>query len=549
MHGQHANLGGEMTMARIDTAPPANDARTLANRQSHLEKLERVRALENAIVINSARAESRMRNRKQILPRERVSLLLDRNTPFLELSSLCGYDMHDDNGSDRVLGAGVITGIGEVEGRRVMVMANDAGIAGGAMHPLGIQKIVRAQEIALENRLPYVQLVESAGANLLLQSELFVEGGRQFANLAKLSAAGVPVFALVHGSSTAGGAYQPGMSDYVIFVRGRSKVFLAGPPLLLAATGEVAKDEELGGAELHAYQTGLAEYLAEDDRDAIRLARNLIKHTVPANSVPPADYTEPNYPTEDILSLASADYREPYDVRNVVACLVDESEFLDFKPSFGMATVCGHASIGNHEVGIIGNNGPIDSAGANKAAQFIQLCSQSGTPIVFLQNTTGFMVGIDAEKSGIVKHGSKLIQAVTNATVPKLTVQIGGSFGAGAYAMCGRAFEPRFIFSWPTNKLAVMGGEQAARVLAIVAEQSAEAKGSEPDKVAIDALGRSVRETYERESEALFATARLWDDGIIDPRDTREVLRHCLDTIFVGARFHSHPTTFGTARF
>lgn len=536
-------------MTVLDAAPPSNTKETKANRDAHLALLNDVRALEKKVVENSARATDRMRKRGQLLPRERVSLLLDRNTEFLELSTLCGIGMHDDDGADKVLGAGVIAGIGEISGRRVMVMANDAGIAGGAMHPMGIQKIVRAQEIALKNRLPYIQLVESAGANLALQAELFVEGGKQFANLARLSAAGIPVIAVVHGSSTAGGAYQPGMSDYVITVRGRSKIFLAGPPLLRAATGEIAEDEVLGGAEMHAQITGLAEYMAENDRDALRLARELVMTVVPKVSLAQKAAPSPLRPGDDIFAIAPTDYREPYDLRLVIARIVDGSQFLEFKASFGIATLCGHASIGGHEIGIIGNNGPIDSAGANKAAHFIQSCCQSGRPIIFLQNTTGFMVGTDAEASGIVKHGSKLIQAVSNATVPKLTIQIGGAFGAGAYAMCGRAFDPRFIFSWPTNRLAVMGGEQAAKVMTIVAEDSARARGTEPDYPAMEARAAAIRASYDRESTALFATARLWDDGIIDPRDTRAVLLHCLETIAMGQERTLNPSTFGTARY
>ncbi|MFN7103433.1 MAG: acyl-CoA carboxylase subunit beta [Pseudorhizobium sp.] len=536
-------------MTVLDAAPPSKTKETKANRDAHLALLNNVRALETKVVENSARATARMRKRGQLLPRERVSLLLDRNTEFLELSTLCGIGMHDDDGVDKILGAGVIAGIGEISGRRVMVMANDAGIAGGAMHPMGIQKIVRAQEIALKNRLPYIQLVESAGANLALQAELFVEGGKQFANLARLSAAGIPVIAVVHGSSTAGGAYQPGMSDYVITVRGRSKIFLAGPPLLRAATGEIAEDEVLGGAEMHAHITGLAEYMAENDRDALRLARELVMTVVPEVSIAPKIAALPLRPGDDIFAIAPTDYREPYDLRQVIARVVDGSNFLEFKAGFGIATLCGHASIGGHEIGIIGNNGPIDSAGANKAAHFIQSCCQSGTPIVFLQNTTGFMVGTDAEASGIVKHGSKLIQAVTNATVPKLTIQMGGAFGAGAYAMCGRAFDPRFIFSWPTNRLAVMGGEQAAKVMTIVAEDSARARGIEPDYPTMEAKAAAIRASYDRESTALFATARLWDDGIIDPRDTRAVLLHCLETIAIGQTRTLNPSTFGTARY
>ena len=536
-------------MPTLGSSLVANSAEAKANKAAHLALIDEIRALEAKVVALSAKPVERFRKRKQLLPRERLSLLLDRGTDFLELSSLCGIGMHEDDGVDSVYGAGVIAGIGFVSGVRCMIMVNDAGIKGGAMHPMGIQKIIRAQRIALENRLPYVQLVESAGANLMLQSELFVEGGHQFANMARMSAAGIPVFAVVHGSSTAGGAYQTGLADYVIMVRQRSKVFLAGPPLLRAATGEVADDETLGGADMHAAITGLAEYMVEDDRDAIRLCRELVDAVVePVGRVARA-FEPPRFSPDDIVSAVPVDYRQSYDVREVIARIADGSDFLDFKPGYGIATVCGHARIEGIGVGIIANNGPIDSAGATKAAQFIQLCCQSGKTLLFLQNTTGFMVGTEAEASGIVKHGSKLIQAVTNAGVPKITLQIGGAFGAGAYAMCGRAFGPRFIFSWPNNRLSVMGGEQAAKVLAIVSEEGARARGAEPDRTAIDATSARIVEAYDQQSRALFATARLWDDGIIDPRDTRRVLAMCLATVVEAEQRTLNPNSFGIARF
>ena len=535
-------------MSTLSSSLVANSAEAKANKAAHLALIDEFRKLEAKVVALSAKPVERFRKRKQLLPRERLSLLLDRGTDFLELSSLCGIGMHEDDGVDSVYGAGVIAGIGFVSGVRCMIMANDAGIKGGAMHPMGIQKIVRAQRIALENRLPYVQLVESAGANLMLQSELFVEGGHQFANMARMSAAGIPVFAVVHGSSTAGGAYQTGLADYVIMVRQRSKVFLAGPPLLRAATGEVADDETLGGADMHAAITGLAEYMAEDDRDAIRLCRELVEAIVEPVGRVARTFQPPRFSPDDIVSAVPVDYRQSYDVREVIARIVDGSAFLDFKPGYGIATVCGHARIEGIGVGIIANNGPIDSAGATKAAQFIQLCCQSGKALLFLQNTTGFMVGTEAEASGIVKHGSKLIQAVTNASVPKITLQIGGAFGAGAYAMCGRAFGPRFIFSWPNNRLSVMGGEQAAKVLAIVSEEGARARGTEPDRAAIDATSTRIVEAYDQQSRALFATARLWDDGIIDPRDTRRVLAMCLATVVEAEQRTLNPNSFGIAR-
>lgn len=535
-------------MAVIESmAIPESDA-FRHNRATHLELVAQFRALEAKVLAASAKAGPKFAKRGQLLPRDRVALLLDRDAPFLELSTLAGIGMHDDDGIDNVYGGGAIAGIGFVSGLRVMVFASDAGIKGGSAHPMGIKKQLRAQDIAIENKLPYVQLVESAGANLNLQAEMFVEGGRTFANLSRMSALGLPTITVVHGSSTAGGAYQVGLSDYVIMIRGRSKVFLAGPPLLKAATGEIARDEDLGGAELHTRVTGVGDYLAESDADGLRHAREVVAKLRWDRTAPTLSIAGPRYDSEEILGIVSPDYRKPYDVREVIARIVDDSEFTEFKAEYGIHTVCGHARIEGREVGIIGNNGPIDSLGATKAAQFIQLCCQSRTPLLFLQNTTGFMVGVEAETSGIVKHGSKLIQAVTNASVPKITIQIGASFGAGAYAMCGRAFGPRFIFSWPNNRLSVMGGEQAAKVLTIIAEDGAAARGVEPDHAALAAMSEKLIAQYEREGEALFATARIWDDGIIDPRDTRRVVAFCLDTCREGDARDPARNSFGIAR-
>jgi geranyl-CoA carboxylase beta subunit len=520
-----------------------------ANRIAHLELIAEFRALERKVREASALADAKFRTRGQLPPRERLNWLLDRDSPFLELSSLCGLGMHEDDGTDNVYGGGLIAGIGFVSGTRAMVAANDSGIKGGAAHPMGVEKAIRAQEIALAEKLPYIQLVESAGANLMLQAEMFVRGGAIFANMARLSAAGIPVVSIVHGSSTAGGAYQTGLADYVVMVRGRSKVFLAGPPLLKAATGEVAGDEELGGAELHCATTGLGEYLAEDDADALRLGREILVRIGWGAPKSKPRAPAPQYDPEEILGIVPVDYRKPYDVREVIARVVDGSEYLDFKPSYGPETVCGHAAIEGRAVGLIGNNGPIDSAGSSKAGQFIQLCCQAGLPIVFLQNTTGYLVGVEAERSGIVKHGSKMIQAVTNAGAPKLTLQIGASFGAGHYGMCGRAFGPRFLFAWPNARLAVMGGEQAAKVMAIVAEEAANARGLPFDAEKAKTQGAKIVASYDRQSTALFATARLWDDGLIDPRDSRATLAFCLDTCAEGAARTLRPNSFGAARF
>jgi geranyl-CoA carboxylase beta subunit len=522
-----------------------------ANRAAHLALIDEFRALEAKVRETSNRAEKKFRSRGQLPPRERLSLVLDRDMPYLELSTLCGLGMNEDDGTENVYGGGSIAGIGFISGVRCVLTANDAGIKGGASHPMGVEKALRIQSIALQNKLPYVSLVESAGANLFLQAEMFVKGGGTFANMSRMSAAGIPVISIVHGSSTAGGAYQTGLADYIVLVRKRSKVFLAGPPLLKAATGEVAHEEALGGAEMHAVTTGVGEYLAEDDADALRIGRDILAKLSWNDNLPscaPRNYKPPRYDTEEVLGIVPTDYRRPYEVREIIARIVDDSDFLDFKPLYGAATICGHAIIEGQPVGILANNGPIDSNGSTKAAQFIQLCCQSGTPLVFLQNTTGYMVGVEAEQSGIVKHGSKMIQAVTNATVPKITLQIGGSFGAGHYGMCGRAFGPRFVFSWPNNRISVMGGEQAARVLTIVAEEGARVRGEIPDRAKLDAISERVVKSYDGESTALFATARLWDDGLIDPRDTRRVLSFCLATAMEGERRVLHPNTFGVAR-
>ncbi len=520
-----------------------------ANRAAHLALIERFRQLEGRVLDLSGRAEAKFRERGQLLPRERISFILDRDSPFLELSSLCGLGMHEDDGEENVLGGGTIAGIGFVSGTRCLISASDSGIKGGALQPAGIDKTLRAQTIALENGLPFVQLVESAGANLLQQAEIFVKGGGVFANMARLSAAGIPVISVVHGSSTAGGAYQTGLADYVVLVGGRSKVFLAGPPLLKAATGEIADDETLGGARLHASVTGVGDYMAADDADALRIAREIVgKMPWMRGAETRRGGRPPRYPAEDLLGIVPVDYRKPYDVRELIARIVDDSDFLEFKADYGSFTVCGHAAIDGYPVGILGNNGPIDSDGAAKATHFIQLCCQSGAPLIFLQNTTGFMVGVEAERSGIVKHGSKMIQAVTNATVPKITVQVGSSFGAGHYGMCGRAFGPRFVFSWPNNRIAVMGGEQAAKVLTIVAEDGARARGREPDHARLAATSAKVIETYAEQSTALYGTARLWDDGLIDPRDTRRVLSFCLATCLEAEARKLRPNVFGVAR-
>ena len=536
-------------MPAIVSALNAKSAAFAANAARMAERLAAVRALERKVVDESASKREKFEQRGQLLPRERVAQLLDRGSGFLELSALAGLGMHDDDGRKSVQGGGSIVGIGLVAGRRVLVSASDSAIKGGTVSPMGLRKALRAQALALENKLPIVYLVESGGANLMYQSEMFVEGGRSFANQARLSAAGIPQIAVVHGSSTAGGAYLPGLSDYVVLVRGRSSIYLAGPPLVKAAIGEDATDDELGGVRTHSEVTGLGEYVGENDAHAIAIARELVDK-LEWDAAPPAAACEPpRYAAEELMGVVPADDREPYDVREVLARLVDGSDFLEFKPAFGADTVCGHARIEGARVGVIGNNGPIQPAGANKAAQFIQLCDQAGLALVFLQNTTGYMVGSAAERGGAIKHGSKMIQAVANARVPKFTVVLGGSFGAGNYGMCGRGFDPRFIFSWPSARTAVMGGAQAAKVMEIVGAAKLARAGTAADEDALRAMGEQLRQRIDRESDVLFGTARLWDDGILDPRDTRRVLGLALALAREADARKLHGNAFGVARF
>ena len=531
------------------------DTRTEAygrQREAMLELVASVRELEGKVRTHSSSKSAKFQKRGQILPRDRIARLLDRGSPFLELSTLAGFKMHDDDGKRNIAGGGNIVGIGYVAGRRCMVSASDSAIKGGAVSPMGLRKSLRAQEIAKINRLPSIGLVESAGANLLYQSELFVEGGRVFCNMARGSAMGLPHITVVHGSSTAGGAYLPGLSDYVVVVRGKSRIFLAGPPLVKAATGEDADEEGLGGAVMHTTISGVAEYMAENDAHGVALARDLFAK-IPWDEgqpplTPPVQPMAPRYDAEELAGAVPVDYREPYDCREIIARIVDDSDFLDFKPDYGAQTVCGHARIEGWSVGIIGNNGPIFPEGAAKAGHFIQACCQSGTPILYLMNTTGYMVGTRAEEGGIVKHGAKMIQAVANANVPQITVIVGGSFGAGNYGMCGRAFDPRFIYSWPNARISVMGGEQAAKVMEIITRAKFRRQGVEIDDENMEKMTGAIRDKLDGESGALFATARIWDDGIIDPRDTRRVVAESLAICREGDRRVLRPVSFGVAR-
>lgn len=533
--------------SQVDPASPE----FAENRRQMLALVEEIRAAEARVRAHSARAKPKLEKRGQLLPRERVARLLDPGAPFLELSTLAGFGMHDDDGKDKVAGGGNVVGIGFVSGVRCLVSANDAGIKGGTITPMGLKKTLRAQELALKLKLPAVSMVESGGANLLYQSEIFVDGGKVFANMARLSAAGIPQITVVHGNSTAGGAYMPGLSDYVIAVRGKAKIFLAGPPLVKAALGEEATDEELGGAELHATVTGLAEYLAEDDAHALAIARDVVGRLGWEDRLAPAPARTsrpPRLDPEELCGAIPVDTRQPYDVREIIARLVDDSDFLDFKAGFGPETVCGHARLHGHRLGILGNNGPIQPQGSVKAAQFIQLCQQAGLPLLFLMNTTGYMVGTEAEQQGAIKHGAKMIQAVANTTVPKLTVIVGGGYGAGNYGMAGRAYDPDFIFAWPNAKVAVMGGSQAAEVMKIITRAKFERKGLPLVEEVLEHMAGEIRDTLDAQSVATFATARLWDDGILDPRDTRAVLGLCLDTLDEARRRPLSPNSFGVAR-
>jgi len=526
---------------------PRSDA-FAANAQRMQGLLAEVQRLEGLVIAESESKRDKFEQRKQLLPRERVARLLDRGTPFLEISRLAGLNMHDDDGKKSVMGGGSIIGIGVVAGKRCVISANDSAVKGGTVAPMGLKKGLRMQQIAQENKLPLISLVESGGANLMYQAEIFIDGGRTFANQARMSALGLPQIAVVHGSSTAGGAYLPGLSDYVILVRGRSSIYLAGPPLVKAAIGEDATDEELGGAETHAQITGLGEYLTEDDAHAIAMAREVMDK-LRWDAAPPAPpCAEPLFDEQELMGIVPSDEREPYDVREVIARLVDGSDFLEFKSEYAPEMLCGHARVQGHLVGILGNNGPIQPTGSTKAAQFIQLCDQSGTPLVFLQNTTGYMVGSAAERGGAIKHGSKMIQAVANARVPKFTFVVGGSYGAGNYGMCGRGFDPRFIFAWPTARTAVMGGAQAAKVMDIVNRAKIERSGMEANEEALKAMSDGLRLRLDKESTALFGTARLWDDGIIDPRDTRRILGLCLALSQEAEQRTLRPNTFGVAR-
>lgn len=494
-------------------------------------RLEEINAeLAKALAGGGAKYVERHHARGKLTARERIELLIDPDSPFLELSPLAGY------GSAFTVGASIVTGIGVVSGVECLIVANDPTVKGGTSNPWTLKKILRANQIAFENRLPVVSLVESGGADLPTQKEIFIPGGRMFRDLTRLSAAGVPTIALVFGNSTAGGAYIPGMSDHVVMIKDRSKVFLAGPPLVKMATGEESDDESLGGADMHARISGLADYFAVDELDAIRIGRRIVARLNWVKQGPaPAPVAEPRYDAAELIGIVPPDLRIPFDPREVIARLVDGSEFDEFKALYGSSLVTGWARLHGYPLGILANaRGVLFSEESQKATQFIQLANRSNTPLLFLHNTTGYMVGKDYEERGMIKHGSMMINAVSNSTVPHISLLVGASYGAGHYGMCGRAYDPRFLFAWPSAKAAVMGGAQLAGVLSIVARAAAQARGQQHDDATDAAMRAAIEGQIDAESLPLVLSGMLYDDGVIDPRETRTVLGMCLSAIANG---------------
>ena len=500
------------------------------NTEAHLALVEKLHEIDDYIQQGGPeRSRERHVGRGKLLPRDRIRRLLDEDSHFLEVGRQAAWQVY----SDDVPSAGIITGIGRIHGIECMVVANDATVKGGTYYPLTVKKHLRAQEIAEQNRLPCLYLVDSGGAFLPRQDEVFPDRdhfGRIFFNQAHLSAAGIPQIAIVMGSCTAGGAYVPAMSDESVIVREQGTIFLGGPPLVKAATGEIVDAETLGGGSVHSRISGVTDHLADDDEHALRIARDIVANLNYQNHPAPTrvESVEPAYSADDLYGIVSREYRFPYDVREVIARIVDASEFQEFKKLYGATLVCGFAHIDGYPVGILANNGILFPESAQKGAHFVQLCNRRGIPLVFLQNITGFMVGKRVEHAGIAKDGAKMVNAVATATVPKFTVVIGGSFGAGNYAMCGRAYSPRLMWMWPNARISVMGGEQAALVLSTVKGDGLEARGEEwSDKEKAD-FEDIIRQQYETQGSPYYASARLWDDGVIEPVDTRTVLAHAL---------------------
>jgi acetyl-CoA carboxylase carboxyltransferase component len=527
-----------MTILRTCLDPRSADA--LAAREAMLTALASIDTeVASAIAGGGESAVARHHARGKLTARERIELLLDQDAPFLELAPLAGY------GSSFTVGGSVVAGIGVVEGIECLVIANDPTIKGGASNPWSLKKTLRMHEIALQNRLPVISLVESGGADLPTQKDIFIPGGAIFRNLTRLSANGIPTIALVFGNSTAGGAYLPGLSDHVVMIERRSKVFLAGPPLVKAATGEESDDESLGGAQMHARVSGLADHLARDEQDAIRIGRRIVARLNWRKAAGPATTNPrpPRYAADDLLGIVPPDLKTPFDPREIIARVVDDSDFDEWKPLYGGSLVCGWAQLYGYPVGILANaRGVLFSEESQKAAQFIQLANRSDTPLLFLHNTTGYMVGKDYEQRGIIKHGAMMINAVSNSTVPHLSLLVGNSYGAGHYGMCGRAYDPRFVFTWPSARSSVMGATQLADVTYAVSKASALSQGREFDEAAGLALRGFIEQQIAAEAMPLVLSGLVYDDGIIDPRDTRDVLGLALSAV------HTAPVA-GTAGF
>ncbi|HVN86462.1 MAG TPA: carboxyl transferase domain-containing protein [Candidatus Binatia bacterium] len=526
--------------------PTRVDPRSEAYRVNYDAMTAQVRYLNEQLALARAgggeKYVTRHRQRGKLMVRERIELLLDRDAPFLELSPLAGW------GTEYALGGSMVTGIGVVSGVECMIFANDPTVKGGASNPITLDKSFRAMDIAEHNCLPIINLTESAGADLPEQAKIFVRGGRTFRDLTRRSAERIPTVCLVFGNSTAGGAYVPGMSDYVVMVKGGAKVFLGGPPLVKMAINEDADEETLGGAEMHSRLSGVSDYLADNEVDAIRIGRDIIAHVNwrklgHAKMVTPA---EPKYDPDELLGIGSIDVRKPFEVREVIARIVDGSRFEEFKTNYGTTLVTGWAHLHGYPIGILGNNGILFSESSEKAAQFVQLCNKIDVPLLFLQNITGYMVGTQYEQGGIIKDGAKMINAVSNSAVPMFTVMIGSSYGAGNYGMCGRAYDPRFLFTWPNHRIAVMGPEQLAGVMSIVRRQAAERSGQPYDEAQDAMIRQMVIEQIDKESNAFYATGRIWDDGVIDPRDTRTALGIALSAAFTNVVKGSD--TFGVFR-
>jgi acyl-CoA carboxylase subunit beta len=516
--------GSSTLRSTLDTRAPAYEESVAAM----TAKLTDIDAeLAKALAGGGEKYVERHHARGKMTPRERIEALIDPDSPFLELCPLAAW------GSEFQVGASLVVGIGAVSGVECLLVANDPTVKGGTSNPWTLRKILRANQIAFQNRLPVISLVESGGADLPTQKEVFVPGGQMFRDLTRLSAAGIPTIALVFGNSTAGGAYVPGMSDYVVMINQRSKVFLAGPPLVKMATGEESDDESLGGAEMHARTSGLADYFAVDELDALRIGRRIVARLNWQKRGPrPGPVTEPLAEEEELLGVVPPDLRTPFDPREVIARIVDGSDFDEFKALYGSSLVTGWATLHGYHIGILANaRGVLFSEESQKATQFIQLANRTNTPLLFLHNTTGYMVGKQYEERGMIKHGSMMINAVSNSTVPHISLLIGASYGAGHYGMCGRAYDPRFLFAWPSAKAAVMGGAQLAGVISIVSRAAAQARGQQVDEDADAALKAAIEAQIEAESLPMFLSGRLYDDGVIDPRDTRTVLGMCLSAI------------------